>query len=60
MSDRVQKLLKKHQNEIQNRAFLPLFIVALVEGGVKLLDEVRDVLEETGLDLTNADFSRLK
>lgn len=60
MREQIKTLLAKHKDEIRNNVFLPLFIDALVVGGMELFDEVRDVLEKAGLDLTNAYFSRLK
>lgn len=52
--------LEKHKDEIKNCVFLPVFIEALVVGGIELFDEVRNTFELAGVDLTNADFSRLK
>lgn len=60
MSERCKKLIEKHKNALENNYFLPIFLEALVEGGIEFFDELRGYFEEVGIDLKEGDFSRLK
>lgn len=60
MTERCKKLIEKHANSIENNYFLPIFLEALVEGGIEFFDELRGYFEKAGLDLKEADFTRLK
>lgn len=60
MSERCKKLIEKHKNSIENEYFLPIFLEALVEGGLDLFDDVRTILETAGIDIKEGDFTRLK
>lgn len=56
MTERCQKLIEKHKNSIENSYFLPIFVEALVEGGIEFFDELRECLEEADIDLKEVDF----
>ena len=58
--EQVEKVMEKHKDEINKSCFLPLFIDCIVEGGLALFDDVRTILETAGIDLKEADFTRLK
>lgn len=60
MTERCENLIEKHKNSIENEYFLPIFVEALVEGGIEFFDELRGYFEEAGIDLKEGDFSRLK
>lgn len=60
MTERCKKLIGKHKNSIENEYFLPIFVEALVEGGIEFFDELRGYFEEAGIDLKVGDFTRLK
>lgn len=60
LSKNAQNLIKKYEDNINAQIFLPVFIEALVEGGVELFDELRAVFKEIGVDFKNVDFTRLK
>lgn len=60
MIERCENLIEKHKNSIENEYFLPIFLEALVEGGIEFFDELRGYFEEAGIDLKEGDFSRLK
>lgn len=60
MTERCKKLIEKHKNSIENEYFLPIFLEALVEGGIEFFDELRECFEEADIDLKEADFTRLK
>ncbi len=60
MTKQLLELIKKHEKQIKNNSFLPLFVDALVTGGIKLFDEVRATLEDCDVDLSTADFTKLK
>ena len=60
MTERCKRLIEKHKNSIENEYFLPIFVEALVEGGIELFDELRGYFEDAGIDLKEADFTRLK
>lgn len=49
-------MLVKHQQEIKKSVLLPLFIDALITGGITLFDEVRSLLENAGICLDDFDF----
>ncbi len=56
MTERCKKLIEKHKKSIENEYFLPIFVEALVEGGIEFFDELRESLEEAGIDLKEVDF----
>lgn len=60
MTERCENLIEKHKNSIENEYFLPIFLEALVEGGIEIFDELRGYFEEAGIDLKEGDFTRLK
>ena len=60
MNERCKKLIEKHKNSIKNEYFLPIFVEALVEGGIEFFDELRGYFEKAGIDLKEGDFTRLK
>lgn len=60
MTERCENLIEKHKNSIENEYFLPIFLEALVEGGIEFFDELRGYFEEAGIDLKEGDFTRLK
>lgn len=56
----VGDILVKHKEELKNNVMLPLFVDALVTGGITFFDEIRTLLEAANIDLKTMDFSRLK
>lgn len=56
MTERCKKLIEKHKNSIENEYFLPIFVEALVEGGIEFFDELRGYFEEVGIYLKEVDF----
>lgn len=60
MSERCKKLVRKHAESIENGHFLPVFLGAIVEGGIELFDELRDCFEYAEIALKEADFTSLK
>lgn len=60
MTERCKNLIEKHKNSLENSYFLPIFLEALVEGGIEFFDELRECLEKAGIDLKEGDFTRLK
>lgn len=56
MTERCKKLIEKHKNSIENDYFLPIFLEALVEGGIEFFDELRGYFEEVDIDLKEVDF----
>ncbi len=60
MTERCENLIEKHKNSIENEYFLPIFVEALVEGGIEFFDELRGYFEKAGIDLKEGDFTRLK
>ena len=60
MTERCENLIEKHKNSIENEYFLPIFLEALVEGGIEFFDELRGYFEEAGIDLKEGNFTRLK
>lgn len=60
ISQEAKTILNKHQDELKNNVLLPLFVDALVSGGITLFDEVRTVMENAGICLEDTDFSKLK
>lgn len=59
-SQDAKNIFVKHKDEISNSVWLPLFIDALIIGGITLFDEVRWMLESAGICLGDFDFSKLK
>ena len=60
ISEDAKIILIKHQDELKNSVFLPLFIDALIKGGLTLFDELRKIMEESDICIEDADFSKLK
>lgn len=60
ISPDAKNMLVKHQEEIKKSVLLPLFIDVLITGGITLFDEVRSLLENSGICLDDFDFSKLK
>ena len=60
MTERCKNLIEKHKNSLENSCFLPIFLEALVEGGIEFFDELREYFEEVDIDLKEGDFTRLK
>lgn len=60
ISQDAKNMLVKHKDEISNSVMLPLFVDALVTGGITFFDEIRTLLEAANIDLKTIDFSRLK
>lgn len=56
ITERCQKLIEKHKNSIENEYFLPIFVEALVEGGIEFFDELRGYFEKAGIDLKEVNF----
>ena len=60
ISQDAKNIFIKHQEEINKSVLLPLFVDALITGGITLFDEVRSLLENAGICLDDFDFSKLK
>lgn len=60
ISQDAKNIFIKHKEEINKSVLLPLFIDALITGGITLFDEVRSLLENAGICLEDFDFSKLK
>lgn len=60
ISQDAKNMLVKHQQEIKKSVLLPLFIDALITGGITLFDEVRSLLENAGICLDDLICSKLK
>ena len=60
LSENAQNLIKKNKDNINKHIYLPMFLEALVEGGIELFDELRVAIEDAGVDLKDVDFTRLK
>lgn len=60
ISQDAKNMLVKHQEEIKKSVLLPLFVDDLITGGITLFDEVRSLLENSGICLDDFDFSKLK
>ena len=60
ISQDAKNIFIKHKEEINKSVLLPLFIDALITGGITLFDEVRSLLENAGICLDDFDFSKLK
>lgn len=56
MTQRCKKLIEKHKSSIGNNYFLPIFVEALVEGGIEFFDELRECLEAADIELKEVDF----
>lgn len=46
-----KNMFVKHREEINKSVLLPLFIDALITGGITLFDEVRSLLENAGINI---------
>lgn len=57
---RCKKYARQTPGRDQKSVLLPLFIDALITGGITLFDEVRSLLENAGICLDDFDFSKLK
>lgn len=60
ISQDAKNIFIKHKEEINKSVLLPLFVDALITGGITLFDEVRSLLENAGICLNDFDFSKLK
>lgn len=60
ISQDAKNIFIKHKEEIDKSVLLPLFVDALITGGITLFDEVRSLLENAGICLDDLDFSKLK
>ena len=60
MTERVKKLIEKHRGELEDNIIVPMFLEALIVGGTGFVDELRAVMEDAGIDLSEMDFTRLK
>lgn len=60
MSKKAQNLIEKYKDDINKYIFLPIFIAALVDGGIELFDELRAIFEKVEIDFKSVDFARLK
>lgn len=56
MTERCEELIKKHKNSLENDYLLPIFVEALVDGGIEFFDELRGYLEAAGIDLKDVNF----
>lgn len=56
MTEICKNLIEKHKKSLENNYFLPIFVEALVEGGIEFFDELRGYFEEAGIDLKEVDF----
>lgn len=56
ISQDAKNIFIKHQEEIKKSVLLPLFIDALITGGITLFDEVRSLLENAGICLDDLIF----
>ncbi len=56
MTERCKNLIEKHKKSLENGYLLPIFVEALVEGGIEFFDELRGYLEAAGIDLKDVDF----
>lgn len=60
ISQDAKNIFIKHKEEINKSVLLPLFVDALITGGITLFDEVRSLLENAGICLDDFDFFKLK
>ncbi len=60
ISQDAKNIFIKHKEEIDKSVLLPLFVDALITGGITLFDEVRSLLENAGICLDDFDFYKLK
>lgn len=60
ISQDAKNIFIKHKEEIDKSVLLPLFVDALITGGITLFDEVHSLLENAGICLDDFDFSKLK
>ena len=60
ISQDAKNIFIQHKEEINKSVLLPLFVDALITGGITLFDEVRSLLENAGICLDDFDFSKLK
>lgn len=51
ISQDAKNIFIKHKEEINKSVLLPLFIDALITGGITLFDEVRSLLENAGINI---------
>ena len=56
ISQDAKNIFIKHQEEIKKSVLLPVFIDALITGGITLFDEVRSLLENAGICLDDLIF----
>ena len=56
ITERCKNLIEKHKKSLENEYFLPIFVEALVEGGIEFFDELRGYFDEAGIDLKEMDF----
>ena len=60
ISQDAKNIFIKHKEEIDKSVLLPLFVDALITGGITLFDEVRSLLENAGICLDDLICSKLK
>ena len=56
MTEKCKKIIEEHKRSIENEYFLPVFLAALLKGGIELFDELRAFFEDAGIELTNEYF----
>ena len=60
MTEKCKKIIEEHKNSIEKGYFLPVFLAALLKGGIELFDELRAHFEDAGIELTNEYFKNRK
>lgn len=56
MTEKCKKIIEEHKRSIENEYFLPVFLAALLKGGIEFFDELRAYFEDAGIELTNEYF----
>ena len=60
LKEKINEIIDRHGDAINNNILLPVLIDALVSGGIECFDMMRDIFEKAGMDLKKADFTRLR